>query len=283
MDQGSNEKHILLQGELSCTICTHTFEDPHVLNCGHSYCGGCILEWLKANKICPLCRTPVNRRPIHIIALQKMADVIRTEEVVAERKLNAEDWIKLFPHDNQSSYIIDEDDDGIVHRCSRCGWELDEDNFCARCEIQFDGSYDPEVDIPRTRGRPAFSNTQEEPIEVASDSDNDYEDNRDLEGFVVDDDHVEYEDLDDGLTTDDTDREERSPSEHISISSTESDSDEDAEQMRHNDGDDESRNIPFDEVSSNNSANSSNNIEVDNSDYDIGSDDDASHGSYYCY
>lgn len=46
---------------LSCPICTDTFTDPKVTPCGHTFCHGCIEEWISRNTpnaFCPLCNHP---------------------------------------------------------------------------------------------------------------------------------------------------------------------------------------------------------------------------------
>ena len=52
----------------SCSICIESFkqdENISMLSCDHFYHPSCIHKWLKKNLHCPLCRTPVEPRPIH--------------------------------------------------------------------------------------------------------------------------------------------------------------------------------------------------------------------------
>ncbi|KAI7905276.1 uncharacterized protein BX663DRAFT_502321 [Cokeromyces recurvatus] len=159
-----------IQHEITCTICQGIFEDPHSLNCGHCYCGQCIFEWLKNNKSCPICRVPAIRQPIHIITLQQLSNFFRPANAIPSTRLTRADWIQLYPIDNQANCIRDEDEDGVIYRCSQCGWELDEENFCSNCMITF------------TVDRPNNDNFE------VSDTESHHEDERDLSDFVVDDD-----------------------------------------------------------------------------------------------
>tara|TARA_B000000475_G_C16005029_1_gene450524 strand:+ start:3796 stop:5604 length:1809 start_codon:yes stop_codon:yes gene_type:complete len=44
----------------SCAICLDNLTNPLVLKCTHSYCGSCIMMWIRTNKKCPECRTEIN-------------------------------------------------------------------------------------------------------------------------------------------------------------------------------------------------------------------------------
>lgn len=41
---------------LFCTICQEVFDDAKRINCGHTFCNNCIIEWIKKNSRCPICR-----------------------------------------------------------------------------------------------------------------------------------------------------------------------------------------------------------------------------------
>lgn len=43
----------------NCAICMDTVKNPVMLDCTHLYCGECIFSWVKDNKNCPYCRTPI--------------------------------------------------------------------------------------------------------------------------------------------------------------------------------------------------------------------------------
>ncbi|KAI8091209.1 uncharacterized protein B0P05DRAFT_526559 [Gilbertella persicaria] len=129
-----------IKEELHCTICTGVIDDPHVLVCGHAFCGVCILQWLPTKKVCPICRIPVMRQPVHVNIIQKLSDIFKAlDNSKPVERLSRQHWVDLFPIENQASLIRDVDQDGVIHRCSNCGWELDEENYCERCQISFEG------------------------------------------------------------------------------------------------------------------------------------------------
>ena len=54
--------------EMHCCICLEIiYECVTGLDCLHSFCGGCLSEWLKKSKDCPHCRTPftaIKKNPV---------------------------------------------------------------------------------------------------------------------------------------------------------------------------------------------------------------------------
>ena len=62
MDPGAVSKH------LNCAICFSVMRTPTRLHpCGHSFCKGCITEWLSKNKTCPLDRKRVKGTHLDIL------------------------------------------------------------------------------------------------------------------------------------------------------------------------------------------------------------------------
>jgi peroxin-10 len=39
-----------------CTLCLDEMRDPSVTTCGHVFCWGCIVDWVREKPECPLCR-----------------------------------------------------------------------------------------------------------------------------------------------------------------------------------------------------------------------------------
>ena len=54
--------------ELICSVCNGVLEDPvQAQSCEHSFCSNCILEWLKEQASCPICRSevaPMDLKPV---------------------------------------------------------------------------------------------------------------------------------------------------------------------------------------------------------------------------
>jgi hypothetical protein len=71
---------------LMCIVCQDLFNDPKRLNCGHTYCGDCLNEWIKSNKICPICRVKICQKNIgrDLIAF----NIINDMEVTCNNKGN---------------------------------------------------------------------------------------------------------------------------------------------------------------------------------------------------
>jgi hypothetical protein len=53
---------------LECGICKMLLVGPHVLPCGHHYCGMCLAQWLQAHSppTCPCCRATVQSELLHV-------------------------------------------------------------------------------------------------------------------------------------------------------------------------------------------------------------------------
>ena len=58
-----------IEKEFTCAICHELFVRAHTLSCSHTFCEQCISNWLRKNKICPICRKAVVGKPVHSIVL----------------------------------------------------------------------------------------------------------------------------------------------------------------------------------------------------------------------
>ena len=78
---GRNPHHLLssllseIIPELLCGVCKCLISDVHVLECGHSFCGGCVK--ISANAACPVCSKPMAREPCHSFSLNKIIDIVK--------------------------------------------------------------------------------------------------------------------------------------------------------------------------------------------------------------
>jgi len=90
--------------ELTCAVCQDLLNNPKILPCLHSFCTGCLKEWLgrlpyleasKRELECPLCRgkfalsTPrdVEDLPSHFSAV-RLVEIVRLQEQASNKKVN---------------------------------------------------------------------------------------------------------------------------------------------------------------------------------------------------
>jgi hypothetical protein len=63
-----------------CSICQDLMASTHSLRCGHTFCGLCILRWLKQGKrTCPECRAtiPQHETPCRVFTCDKIIEALR--------------------------------------------------------------------------------------------------------------------------------------------------------------------------------------------------------------
>ncbi|XP_076747267.1 E3 ubiquitin-protein ligase TRIM35-like [Maylandia zebra] len=68
---------LLLEGYLSCHVCSETFRDPVSLSCSHSFCSSCLQKFWEQtkNKNCPICKRKSSKdEPSMNFALKELAD-----------------------------------------------------------------------------------------------------------------------------------------------------------------------------------------------------------------
>jgi hypothetical protein len=89
---------VKVDDDAQCTVCCEQFQDEQLvvtLPCKHIFCqGACILEWLKNNDSCPLCRAHVSGKDDN-----KAADSTKDEEMLNEEadKAFAGDILRNMP------------------------------------------------------------------------------------------------------------------------------------------------------------------------------------------
>ncbi|KAK7001762.1 hypothetical protein R3P38DRAFT_3216049 [Favolaschia claudopus] len=84
-ESGTSVKHVPAE-LLTCGICLDTLEKPRMPLCMHVFCGDCLGKWLEGqNKVCPVCRAPVQEDPIEDDALTlELAEAI-ADGFIAQR------------------------------------------------------------------------------------------------------------------------------------------------------------------------------------------------------
>ena len=56
--------------DVSCSICLGTYQEGQelfILDCGHVYHEGCILEWLEKDRVCPICRKNMSKSDLDFV------------------------------------------------------------------------------------------------------------------------------------------------------------------------------------------------------------------------
>lgn len=54
--------------ELKCPLCMQPFQKPVGAACGHTFCHGCIRQWITRQTTCPTCRTTTSAEDFHPIS-----------------------------------------------------------------------------------------------------------------------------------------------------------------------------------------------------------------------
>jgi hypothetical protein len=61
---------------MKCGVCLDSLEDPRSINCGHTFCMGCLetINGMKGASLCPDCRAPFQRRDMRkVYCIAKLA------------------------------------------------------------------------------------------------------------------------------------------------------------------------------------------------------------------
>ncbi|KAL7410097.1 hypothetical protein BDY24DRAFT_186749 [Mrakia frigida] len=100
--KGKERAPLFSEEDFECSICQDlTVGTSSIVPCGHSFCGGCIWDYLKAgNSTCPICRTEVPSHGTRIVPnyvaenlLSKWAEVTLNEEEKKEWVSRKDGWL----------------------------------------------------------------------------------------------------------------------------------------------------------------------------------------------
>ena len=99
------EMMLSMQEEFLCIICRELFVKAHSLSCSHSFCKKCINDWMKANKYCPMCRKPIEGKPVPSRAIDNAIDKLvkcLPEEAQKERSKLLKERSRIVPYSDSS-------------------------------------------------------------------------------------------------------------------------------------------------------------------------------------
>lgn len=80
----------IMDENLTCSICSELFVKAMTLNCSHTFCWVCIDSWIKRQRICPNCRSPVISLTRSLVVdnfIEKMVESLTPEQIEKRRQL----------------------------------------------------------------------------------------------------------------------------------------------------------------------------------------------------
>ncbi|KAL2040065.1 hypothetical protein N7G274_006968 [Stereocaulon virgatum] len=143
---------------MTCRVCVRPLFEPYTIECGHTFCYGCLVKWFerdRTKKSCPDCRADVPRAPAPAYLVRDMTQIFANRPELMPPGETTEEYKKW---QAEEAAVVEKDrlrkgskgglfrgcfrrrsimraapirDDGI-DRCPRCTWEL-EDGQCESC------------------------------------------------------------------------------------------------------------------------------------------------------
>ncbi|XP_076587916.1 zinc-binding protein A33-like [Chaetodon auriga] len=119
------EKIALVEGYLSCHVCSETFRDPVSLSCNHIFCSSCLQQfWEQAkNKNCPICKRKSSKEdPQENIALKELADIFagrqKSESSETEKgKKKGKEQVVCDEHPDVSYWFCEDEQRAVCPVC----------------------------------------------------------------------------------------------------------------------------------------------------------------------
>jgi len=87
----------------NCIICMDTVKNPVMLDCTHLYCGSCIFKWVKDNKNCPYCRTPILSYDKLIAIVNEKVDTCIDKEIILTKE---DTFINIIKNKPNGKFIV---------------------------------------------------------------------------------------------------------------------------------------------------------------------------------
>ncbi|XP_067883306.1 E3 ubiquitin-protein ligase rnf8, partial [Heterodontus francisci] len=110
-DEAAAQLTDVLENELQCIICSEYFIEAVTLNCSHSFCCHCILEWRKRKEECPICRQTIQTQTRSVVLdnciermLESLSETVRMRrmQLIKERKAMKTETLSVFDSESSS-------------------------------------------------------------------------------------------------------------------------------------------------------------------------------------
>lgn len=165
-----------LAAALKCEICSSLMLEPYIVECGHSFCGACLLQWIDVGSVsrghaptCPVCRESIRSAPRFNFALRGLVECItrawnaaHADDELSLEMTRSEHAKRFKAWERKFNPIYSAEDN--MYLCAECLHEIDPSGQCSFCDMFY-----PDME----RFRPS---EDEDYVEEGEDDDDDDDD-----------------------------------------------------------------------------------------------------------
>ncbi|XP_047237505.1 E3 ubiquitin-protein ligase TRIM62-like, partial [Girardinichthys multiradiatus] len=114
------EKIALVEGFLSCHVCSETFRDPVSLSCNHSFCSSCLQKFWEQteNKNCPICKRRSSKN-VPIDSLLQTHKVVCIDQAPGELKERLKSDLKSLQDTRNKHKQVEETYDDVIQHSKK--------------------------------------------------------------------------------------------------------------------------------------------------------------------
>lgn len=87
-----------------CSICMDVLDKPFILKCTHSFCGICLINWIKKNNNCPECRTNVKTEDL--IGIDNEKNNVNIEKNVEQILSKNQTLINIINSKKEGKFLV---------------------------------------------------------------------------------------------------------------------------------------------------------------------------------